>query len=115
MGGWYQEMALRYGLCQQPAVLFDGDKTMNNLELKYYRYRLYARKSTDTEDKQAQSLDDQVKCMTEIAKREGLRVVGDPIRESKSAIIVVLLILTLLTYCHRHQLVHSLMRRCCRQ
>jgi hypothetical protein len=26
MGGWYQEMALRYGLCQQPAVLFDGDK-----------------------------------------------------------------------------------------
>jgi hypothetical protein len=23
MGGWYQEMALRYGLCQQPAVHFD--------------------------------------------------------------------------------------------
>lgn len=26
MGGRYQEMALRYGLCQQPAALFDGDK-----------------------------------------------------------------------------------------
>ncbi len=54
-------------------------------ELKNYRYRLYARKSTDTEDKQVQSLDDQVKYMKEIAKREGLRIVGDPIRESQSA------------------------------
>jgi site-specific DNA recombinase len=67
------------------AVLFDGDKTMINRELKYLRYRLYARKSTDTEDKQAQSLDDQVKYMREIAKREDLRIIGEPIRESKSA------------------------------
>jgi len=58
---------------------------MINRELKYLRYRLYARKSTDTEDKQAQSLDDQVKYMTEIAKREDLRIIGEPIRESKSA------------------------------
>ncbi len=85
MGGWYQEMALRYGLCQQPAVLFDGDKTMNIRELKYLRYRLYARKSTDTEDKQVQSLDDQIKYMTEVAQREGLHIVGEPIRESQSA------------------------------
>jgi site-specific DNA recombinase len=58
---------------------------MINRELKYLRYRLYARKSTDTEDKQVQSLDDQIKYMTEIAEREGLHIVGDPIDESKSA------------------------------
>jgi site-specific DNA recombinase len=58
---------------------------MINHELKYLRYRLYARKSTDTEEKQVQSLDDQVKYMLEMAKRDGLNVVGEPIRESKSA------------------------------
>jgi len=58
---------------------------MINRELKYLRYRLYARKSTDTEDKQVQSLDDQVKYMAETAKREGLHIVGEPIRESQSA------------------------------
>lgn len=54
-------------------------------ELQSLRYRLYARKSTDTEDKQVQSLDDQVKYMTELAEREGLHIVGEPIRESQSA------------------------------
>lgn len=49
------------------------------------RYRLYVRKSTDTEDKQVQSLDDQVRYMTQIAQREGLRIIGKPIREAKSA------------------------------
>lgn len=58
---------------------------MNTRELKYLRYRLYARKSTDTEDKQVQSLDDQVKYMSELAKRDGLHIVGEPIRESQSA------------------------------
>lgn len=58
---------------------------MINRDLEHLRYRLYARKSTDTEDKQVQSLDDQVKYMKEMAKREGLRIVGDPIRESQSA------------------------------
>ena len=53
--------------------------------LKVLKYRLYARKSTDTEDKQVQSLDDQVKYMQEMAKREGLHIVGNPIRESQSA------------------------------
>lgn len=50
-----------------------------------YRYRLYARKSTDTEDKQVQSLDDQVKYMQQAAKREGLCIIGELLRESKSA------------------------------
>ncbi|MDB5184381.1 MAG: hypothetical protein JWN38_189 [Candidatus Saccharibacteria bacterium] len=58
---------------------------MINRELKYLRYRLYARKSTDTEDKQVQSLDDQIKYMMEIAKREGLHIVGEPIEEKMSA------------------------------
>lgn len=58
---------------------------MINHDTKYLRYRLYARKSTDTEDKQVQSLDDQIKYMTELAEREGLRIIGEPIDESKSA------------------------------
>lgn len=53
--------------------------------MKTLHYVLYARKSTDTEDKQVQSLDDQVKYMRETAKREGLRIIGEPIRESQSA------------------------------
>lgn len=52
--------------------------------MKDIRYALYARKSTDTEDKQVQSLDDQVKCMREIAKRNKLHIMQE-IRESKSA------------------------------
>ncbi len=58
---------------------------MNNKNLQNLRYRLYARKSTDTEDRQVQSLEDQVKYMQERAKELGLKIVGKPIRESKSA------------------------------
>lgn len=58
---------------------------MNKRELKYLRYRLYVRKSTDTEDKQVQSLGDQIKYMTVVAEREGLHIVGEPISESQSA------------------------------
>ena len=58
---------------------------MNNRDLQSLRYRLYARKSTDTEDKQVQSLDDQVKVMKAVAKREGVRLLGDPLREKWSA------------------------------
>src|SRR5690606_21181753 len=58
---------------------------MNNKNLHNLRYRLYARKSTDTEDKQVQSLDDQIKVMKSVAKREGARLIGVPLRESKSA------------------------------
>ena len=58
---------------------------MNDRNLQALRYRLYARKSTDTEDRQVQSLDDQVKVMKGIAKREGARIIGEPLRESKSA------------------------------
>lgn len=56
------------------------DKNLQNL-----RYRLYARKSTDTEDRQVQSLHDQVNYMNELVKQQGLHIIGDPIYESKSA------------------------------
>lgn len=58
---------------------------MNNRNLGSLRYRLYARKSTDTEDKQVQSLDDQIKVMTAVAKRESARIIDKPLRESMSA------------------------------
>lgn len=45
---------------------------------------LYARKSTESEDKQVQSIDDQIRIMKEVAKDEGLRIV-DVLSESKSA------------------------------
>ncbi len=48
------------------------------------KWAIYARKSTESEDKQIQSIDDQTKYMKEIAIREGLDVIG-VITESKSA------------------------------
>ena len=58
---------------------------MNQRNLQNIKYKLYARKSTETEDRQVQSLDDQVKVMKSIVKREGARLDGVPLRESKSA------------------------------
>lgn len=45
---------------------------------------LYARKSTESEDKQVQSIDDQIRIMKAIAKEEGLEIV-EILFESKSA------------------------------
>lgn len=57
---------------------------MKRFETKHLRYALYVRKSTDTEDKQVQSLADQTKIMKDIAKREGIKIIR-VIQESKSA------------------------------
>ena len=54
---------------------------INETKLKYF---LYARKSSESEDRQVQSIEDQVKVLTELAKRVGLNVI-DTITESKSA------------------------------
>jgi len=48
------------------------------------RYILYIRKSTDSSDKQVQSLDDQILVMSELANRRGL-LIFETIVESKSA------------------------------
>ena len=48
------------------------------------RYCLYARKSTESDEKQALSIESQVKEMLQIAERDGLEVI-DIRRESHSA------------------------------
>ena len=45
---------------------------------------LYARKSTESDDKQVQSIGDQIRIMKEVAKNEGLEIV-EVLQESKSA------------------------------
>ncbi len=45
---------------------------------------LYARKSTESEDKQVQSIDDQIRIMKEVARGEGVKIV-EVLSESKSA------------------------------
>ncbi len=54
--------------------------TMNNKN----KYFLYARKSSEAEDRQITSIDDQVKVMQEVADKEGLEVVK-VFKEAKSA------------------------------
>ncbi len=54
----------------------------NNKDL---RYKLYTRKSTDSEDKQVQSLDDQVNVMKNIAKLADAHIISEPLQEAKSA------------------------------
>ena len=49
------------------------------------RYVIYARKSTEGSEKQQRSIKDQVSDCLDLAKREGLYVVGEPITEQKSA------------------------------
>lgn len=53
-------------------------------EEKPVRYVLYARKSTESEDRQQKSLEDQIKECKEMAERDGLNIV-EVIKESKSA------------------------------
>jgi len=48
------------------------------------RYCLYARKSSEADEKQAMSIDSQIKEMTQIADKEGIEIV-ETIKESKSA------------------------------
>ena len=48
------------------------------------KYVLYARKSTESEDRQIQSIDDQIKYLKEMADRENLKI-SETIFEAKSA------------------------------
>lgn len=60
-----------------------GTPTQNQLPVKV-RYCLYARKSTESEERQILSIDSQVKEMLQIAEREGLEI-AEIRRESHSA------------------------------
>ena len=48
------------------------------------RYLIYARKSSESDDKQAQSIDDQIRELRQLAAGRGLEIVGELV-ESKSA------------------------------
>lgn len=52
--------------------------------MKELKFVLYARKSTESEDKQVQSIKDQIENMTELAEKRGLEIVK-VLRESRSA------------------------------
>lgn len=55
---------------------------MENKKIKYF---IYARKSSESDERQVQSIDDQVKVLTDLARDFKLQVVGVPFIESKSA------------------------------
>ena len=48
-------------------------------------YIVYARKSQESEERQVQSIDDQVALAQQLAARQGLELYGEPITESFSA------------------------------
>ena len=64
-------------------VLSQQTKSATQVDVKL-KYCLYARKSTESDERQALSIDSQVKEMLQIAERENLEIV-DIRRESKSA------------------------------
>ena len=47
----------------------------NNKENQTRKFFIYARKSTDTEDRQVRSIGDQISELQELAKKENLEVV----------------------------------------
>ncbi len=55
------------------------------IDITKLRYVLYARKSTEDETRQVRSIDDQIKDCMKLAEELGLNVIGEPVRESKSA------------------------------
>src|SRR5690348_14035449 len=61
--------------------MFSND-TKNRHQL---RYIIYARKSSEDEDRQVQSIPDQISYWTNRASREGFCIIGAPLEESRSA------------------------------
>ncbi len=69
---------------KQPIELIGATTRTNTQPLEKVKYVLYARKSTESDEKQALSIDSQVKEMLQIAEREELKII-DIRRESHSA------------------------------
>jgi len=69
---------------RKSVIRFSKDRLLDFYMNNNIKWAIYARKSTESEDKQIQSIDDQINYMQEIAKREGLNVI-EVISESKSA------------------------------
>ena len=57
----------------------------DEIDFTKLKYALYVRKSTSDESRQVRSIEDQVNECLELAKRLGLKVIGNPIVEEKSA------------------------------
>lgn len=49
------------------------------------RYIIYCRKSTESDERQIQSLSDQITTLTSFLTTKGLQIVGEPLQESKTA------------------------------
>lgn len=64
---------------QNPDISYD------DLCREQVKYKIYVRKSTEDEGRQVRSIEDQISDCRALAKRLGLTVVGEPIRETKSA------------------------------
>lgn len=63
----------------------DTNKSPKEVDLTKLRFALYARRSTEDEGSQVNSIDDQIEICKRYANRLGLTIVGDPIREERSA------------------------------
>src|SRR5947199_238114 len=49
------------------------------------RYIIYCRKSSESDERQIQSLGDQINTIMPFVQQKGLSIVGEPLQESKSA------------------------------
>ena len=52
---------------------------------RQYRYKIYARKSTEDDGRQIRSINDQIEDCQALAGRLGLKVIGEPVKETRSA------------------------------
>ncbi len=62
----------------------DTNETINKAQT-VYKYAIYARKSTEGLERQYRSINDQIDDCMILVKRDGLKLVGKPIEERKSA------------------------------